>query len=128
MRARKTESKLQKRTRALALELLGVESSKFEGASENGKIDVIFWLPLTWGARGPGLVEFKKPGEVARPLQEHKHKKWEALGYFVGVFDDEYSVIEALCQEMDTPKLPKEGRKILAGALRRIAVARSGVR
>lgn len=124
---RKTESKIQDKARRLAFEWLGIRSSKFEGASENGKPDVIFWLPLKWGIKGPYLVEFKKPGEVARPLQEHKHNQWRELGYDIEVHSNEFTVIEALLEKMDTPKLPKAGREILVRARRRLALARSRI-
>lgn len=120
-----TESKIQARARKLALDWLGVRSSKFEGTSENGKPDVIFWLPLKWGVKGPYLVEFKKPGEVARPLQEHKHNQWRELGYDIEVHDNEFSVIETLLEKMDTPKLPKASREILARARRRLICVRA---
>ena len=121
---RQTESKIQARARKLALDWLGVRSSKFEGTSENGKPDVIFWLPIKWGC-GPYLVEFKKPGEVARPLQEHKHSQWRELGYYIGVFDNEFSVIEALLEKMDAAKLPKASREILDRTRRRLICVRA---
>lgn len=125
MRSR-LESTIQKRARDLALDLLGVRSSKFEGASENGKPDVIFWLPAAWG--GAALAEFKRPGEKARALQIAKHKEWRELGYHIGVFDNEYDCLEWLITILEGQEIPEASRKILVGASERLVASRSRAR
>lgn len=116
------ESKIQKQARKLAFNELGIESSKVEDKTENGFPDVIFWLP----EGKPFLVEFKQPGEDARPKQIQVHNRLRKLGYEVQVHDNPIETLEALIRALDTPQLSKAGRKILDRARSRCTIFRSG--
>ena len=66
--------------------LKGVRCDKLSTGSRfqsNGLPDYILWLP---GGR-PLLIEFKKPGGVATPLQLLTHKQLREAGYEVHVID-----------------------------------------
>jgi len=71
----------------------GIESIKVVAAAENGWPDRIFLIP---GGR-PLIIEFKKPGEPLRPLQEHRVNCLRLIGYDVCVCEER----EAACANIE---------------------------
>ena len=90
MRGTELESKIEDRVFKWA-RLHYVRVLKFTPAGTAGYPDRIFWL-------GPFIVfiEFKRLGEVPRPLQVERIAELRADGHTVGVFDDSDDAIEFL--------------------------------
>src|SRR5688572_27249648 len=118
------ESKVEREACDLVYNNLGIANSKLVTPGDTGYPDRIFWLP---GGK-PFLIEFKQPGKEARVKQAHIHKLLRKLGYLVEVHDDPIDAFEAVINAVDSPRLSKEGRKILARARSLCVVLRSGSR
>ena len=78
------EAPIEKRVAADALEKLGVVSLKLTLRYDAGWPDRFFLIP---GGR-PLFIEFKRPGDLPRALQEQRHATLRKLGYQTEVCDD----------------------------------------
>lgn len=86
------ESKIERDTCARAAKLMGVIGTKLVAPGETGYPDRIFWLPVG----RPLLIEFKRPGENARPKQVFIHEQLRGLGYEVQVHDNVNEALRAI--------------------------------
>ena len=120
----RSESDIEQKTCDLVWQLLGVKGSKLKIIGENGFPDRIFWIP---GGK-PFLIEFKKPGEDPEPLQTENHDVLRKLDYKIEVHDNEYEACEAIINYLETTRLSKRRREVLAQARSRCAVLRSRAR
>lgn len=118
------ETKIELNACRLIYENLGIEGGKLKIIGNNGYPDRIFWLP---GGK-PLLIEFKQPGEIPEPKQQEIHDLLKGLGYNVQVHTSDVDALQAVIEALETTRLPKESRKILAGARRRCAALRSRTR
>jgi len=116
-----SEVSIEEKACSLIYEHLGIKGSKLKVKGESGYPDRIFWLP---GGK-PFLIEFKKPGEEPRPSQIRIHDYLRSLGYKVEVHDNAIDALEATIKAVDSTRLSKESRQILAGARRMCVILRS---
>lgn len=116
------ESKIERDAVELVWRHLGIVGSKLVTPGDTGYPDRIFWLP----AGKPLLIEFKKPGEEPEPKQEYIHDQLRKLGYIVEVHDNAVRAFQAVIQALESTRLPKESREILARARRICSVLGSG--
>lgn len=121
---RELESSVEQEACDLIYDNLGVENSKLKVLGDNGFPDRVFWLP---GGK-PFLIEFKRPGEKARPKQLYIHNKLRNLGYQVEVHDNAIDAFEAVIKALESTRLSEEGRQVLDRARGRCAVLRSRAR
>ena len=77
------ESQIEREACRQIFQRLGVRSKKLTSGGERSWCDRMFVMP---GAR-VCFCEFKRPGEVATPLQKHNHEMLRALGFKVEVHD-----------------------------------------
>ena len=77
------ESSIEREACRQIFQRLGVRSKKLTSGGERAYPDRAFWIP---GGR-VAFCEFKRPGEVASPLQAHNHEMLRALGFRVEVHD-----------------------------------------
>ena len=73
---RERESSIENTVVRRALAELGLCSLKLTPRGQRGWADRMFLLP-----RSPAFVEFKRAGDVPRPLQEHRAIGMLTLGY-----------------------------------------------
>jgi hypothetical protein len=118
------ETKIEQDAVDLIWEHLGIKGSKLKILGENAFPDRIFWLP---GGQ-PFLIEFKVPGENARPLQVHNHDELRRLGYHVEVHDNAIDAFEAVITKLEATQLPKASHQVLARARRQCTLFRSRTR
>ncbi len=118
------ESKIEGKAKILAYQHLGIISSKLVTPGHTGFPDDIFWLP---GGK-PLLIEFKRPGEDAKPKQLYIHEQLRTLGYHVEVHDNEIRALQAIITALEGAQLSKDGHEILARARRVCTLLRSRVR
>jgi hypothetical protein len=96
--------------------LLGVTNVKLNPAGTNGWPDRIFFIP---GGR-PLLIEFKRPDELARPLQQVIHRRLTYYGYQVQTHCTVQGAIDAIKAAMlESAWVPKESGKISIRTRRR---------
>jgi len=77
------ESSIEREACRQIFQRLGARSKKLTSGGERAWPDRQFFFP---GGR-VAFVEFKRPGEVATPLQLHNHEMLRALGFRVEVHD-----------------------------------------
>lgn len=77
--------------------LLGVPSLKLNLKGNRGWPDRIFLIP---GGR-PLFIEFKRPGEEPRKLQQQRHRILRKLGYDVEVHEERHAALDAVRQARD---------------------------
>lgn len=116
------ESKIEQHACELAWKHLGIIGSKLVTPGDTGYPDRIFWIP---GGR-PLLIEFKRPGEEPRPKQEYIQNQLRKLGYQVEVHDNAIRAFQSVINAVESSRLPKEGREILARARSICAILGSG--
>src|SRR5690606_26564047 len=78
-------------------ERLGVPSLKLNLRGNRGWPDRIFLIP---GGR-PLFIEFKRPGEEPRKLQQQRHRILRKLGYEVEVHEERQAALDAVRQARD---------------------------
>lgn len=105
------EAKIEQWVCDQAFKLYLVEAIKLNLGGNNGWPDRLFWIP---GGR-PFLIEFKRPGEPAEPLQGYIHAKLKKLGYDVEVYDDRDTALEAIRRRVEASPLPGQGRDAARG-------------
>ncbi len=103
------ESAIERRA-AREAEKLGVRSIKICDPSQAGWPDRMFFIP---GGR-PLLIEFKRPGEEPRDLQEHRIEILNRLGYDVCVCDSVRGALAQVARALDAASRPKARRQVLA--------------
>lgn len=101
------ESTVEKKVCKYAKDKLGIINIKVKAAGKRGYPDRMFFIP---GGK-PLFIEFKKPGEDARPLQKYIHRILGDLGYEVQVHDDFQKAINIirLTADMETRRRSKKG-------------------
>ncbi len=101
----------------------GIVCIRFTPKGDVGWPDHIFIVPAT----GRVLwMEFKAPGEVAKPVQKYRHDQLRSAKQNVYVIDSSRIGIAILKAELEPPRLPEEGHENAAGAPIRRAILRSG--
>lgn len=76
---------------------LGLTSIKLNLRGNRAWPDRLFFVP---GGR-PVLIEFKRPGDVPRPLQAHRHEQLRRWGYDVISTDDRDAAILHLTRAVE---------------------------
>lgn len=88
----------------------GLEALKFKPPGSNGWPDRIVLLP--------GAVvlffEFKKPGEVPRRLQEHRHAYLRSLGFKVYAVDDAATAVGHVRRALEAGARAEARHEVLA--------------
>ena len=79
------ESSIERKVCKWAEDERGIRNIKVKADGKRGYPDRLFFIP---GGK-PLFIEFKKPGEVAGPLQKYIHRILRKLGYEVKVCDSE---------------------------------------
>ncbi len=106
------ESRIERAVCKRALSEMGIDNIKLAPAGKNGFPDRMFFIP---GGR-PLLIEFKKPGEDARPLQKGRARILGDLGYNVEICDDEEKALNLIeltakcAQALAAAQVSKKGR------------------
>lgn len=116
----KLEIEIEQKACEIALEELGVTNVKMKAAGFNGYPDRQFFIP---GGR-PLFIEFKRPGEPLDPLQVIIINRLRYYGYQVEVADSVEEAIDFIKGALDTARLSKESREILARARSGGAISR----
>lgn len=93
------ESSVESGTVSDALRL-GVISLKMASRTDTGWPDRVFLLP---GGR-PLFIEFKRPGEVPRALQEHRRDTLKALGYNYACCDSRESAMAYIAAALEASR------------------------
>jgi len=75
---------------------MGVPSLKLNLRGNRGWPDRLFLVP---GGR-PLLIEFKRPGDDLRPLQEHRKETLQDLGYDFEAHDEVKAAVQAIKDAM----------------------------
>ena len=101
-----SESKIEKKAVRLIWRKLGIKGLKLRIIGETGFPDRLFLLP---GGK-PVFIEFKAPGEKARPKQIKIHNDLKELGYIVKVIDNEIDALQAITEALGPTRLSKESR------------------
>lgn len=114
------ETKIELDACRLIYQNLGIQGSKLKILGEDGYPDRIFWIP---GGK-PLLIEFKQPGEIPEPKQQHVHDFLISLGYNVQVHTSDVDAFQAVIEALEATRLPKESRKVLSEARKKLSTLR----
>jgi prefoldin subunit 5 len=110
---KRLESSIERRVIKLAAQI-GVLNIKVK---QTGWPDRQFMIP---GGK-PLFIEFKRPGEVPRPLQLFIHDQLRKLGYQVEVHTDADEALKSITEKLnslDASRVSKKRRKVSTRARR----------